>query len=463
MGPLPSRPGKLVGAALLSLVLAGPTPAPLRAQTSPPAADDFRANLAASGLPPDVKGSVEKELSGPGGGAFSANAAADEVPEILALLVPAAGAASASDAASRLEAWKARAPDFQHDWKGDAAAEKTYQMLIASIAEEIAARPSARTAGGLALGNLGDFPARLSAVMISGAGTLPDARALNELYQGAPGARTKANGAPAVLGTPGNVRPLAVHETASKKTDPAAGAPPPSLAPLPRAAPAGSTNLNVAAFAALAELHKTLPLFEMRRLGDKTAQIARKIAAPPPPAASAFQGLDLKSNIVSLLAFVMPQIKKGSGELPLKSVTTAMQLSDWVPKNVIADISARGDFSFAGGLGSNRGAKLQEKIPLEVGSLSLTMAAAVTGKIPLSKDATGFQIADVKGVGISLPLISLPLRVDALSVSPNEVDVTTSCWKFHYTLKMDLTPKPVDPGKPAGKRSGRQSPFLIKS
>ena len=139
------------------------------------------------------------------------------------------------------------------------------------------------------------------------------------------------------------------------------------------------------------------------------------------------QGYEMRANVQALLDFVLPQLQRGSGEIPFKALTDAMRVEQLgVPEDVVQGIAARGAIAFSGGKGENSGGKFRGDVPTKVGYLSINLAKTVSADVATTPDGRGVRLSRIKGLSFSLPIIRLPATAREISVSPDMIVVKYS-------------------------------------
>lgn len=171
--------------------------------------------------------------------------------------------------------------------------------------------------------------------------------------------------------------------------------------------------------------------------------------APAEPGDGVLLGHEMQDNVQDLLDFVLPQLKRGSGEIPFKAVADAMRVDELgVPEDVVHGIEARGAIAFSGGKGENRGEKFSGAVPTAYGTMRVNMAKTVAADVAMTADGRGMVLSRIKGLSLSLPIVRIPVSPSEISVSPVLIVVKYTIAGFiPVSRKIDLrrtAPRPQE-------------------
>ena len=148
-------------------------------------------------------------------------------------------------------------------------------------------------------------------------------------------------------------------------------------------------------------------------------------------------GADARLRVVSLIGFVLPQIRTGAGSVPLKDVMAAMAVDRFLEAEDFKRLVARGDITMNGGRCANRGEAMKATIRLVVPILKsarFEIAESVSGDVAENADG-GFTLSDIRGLSLGIPLLGMS-RVTEISIGPDAVRVSR---RFGVDLAIDLT------------------------
>ena len=153
---------------------------------------------------------------------------------------------------------------------------------------------------------------------------------------------------------------------------------------------------------------------ERRRAEKKKAD---KSPEPPEPS----EDEQMRENVRAFLEFVMPQLKRGSGDIPTKAVTDAIRLDRIISPDTLLGIEARGSIVFSDGKGVNQGTELKSIVPMPHGlTMTVFWAADISADVAPAADGRGLSLSRVKGLSLKIPVLPA-LRVHGLSVFPDVI------------------------------------------
>lgn len=140
-----------------------------------------------------------------------------------------------------------------------------------------------------------------------------------------------------------------------------------------------------------------------------------------------FSGVGMRENVIALIDFVIPQIRRGFGRIPLQAVMNAMRVTELgLSSESMQEISERGDIVFAEGVGENRGKKVKADIAVAYGfTATVKIAPVVKGKVALNGDG-GFTLSNLSGITYSLKVLPVPVKARQIVVSRDVVIIRGS-------------------------------------
>lgn len=148
-------------------------------------------------------------------------------------------------------------------------------------------------------------------------------------------------------------------------------------------------------------------------------------------------GASIRPNVLALIGFVLPQLRRGTGAVPLDRVMSAAGVDRFLAEDDFRRLTARGDIILNGARCANAGEPVSAEVRLVVPalpSLRFEVAASVSGDIA-ENDAGGFTISGAKGLRAGLSAFGMR-RIDEIEITPDAVRVSR---RFGFDFTVDLT------------------------